>query len=115
MKDYTIKEIIQIIPIEESLQKELLKDFDSYPEEKKLGVTQLCWSVFDELEDVVEEQCRTRIMEQIASGELKTEDMQEAVHDAMDKEYEERLSGKRRDEQKIDVVRHQIEQLLQKA
>jgi len=110
-----IKNVIRIIPIEEDLRDELLRDFDGYDEKKQFVVTKVCWDVFDELEDALEQHARTQIMQEVAAGKRKIEkDYKTEIRIAVDKELEERMSGKRSDEKKIENVRKQIEELLQR-
>lgn len=114
MLDLNIKTVIRILPMEDDLRAELLRDFDSYDEKKKFVVTKVCWDEFDRLEDVLEGYARNKVTEEVASGTRKVDDFNIAIHEEVQAMLEERASGKVRDNEKIAHIRQHIEELLNK-
>ncbi|HRN70687.1 MAG TPA: hypothetical protein PLS49_05905 [Candidatus Woesebacteria bacterium] len=113
MKQFTIQEIIKIIPIDKELRDELISMYDTYSEEKKLAMTQIVWNAFGQVEDALKSYWTERVMLEVSEGKRQIEtNLEDEVFKEVQKELEDRLTGKKEDQQKLNDVRTQLEKLI---
>ena len=115
MHDFTVKDIIKIVPLEEALRKELLANFDSYPQAQKFDIESSLWNAFTELTEELKKIKFEEFVKEIALGKKNTRtDLMNEAEKEVYKDYEDILSGKMEEIQQIDSVREKLAELMQK-
>ncbi len=113
MRDLTIHEVIKSLPLDEETKVDLLTNYESYPENKKFTVTQICWDAFGEMEDVLQSYWTERIMQESAEGKHgNISDLATEVQKKVWQDIDDRITGKNIDNAKLDQVRSQLEKLM---
>lgn len=113
MIDLTIQNVIKALPFDEQTKQELVKNLDTYPEEKQLAISKVCWDAFGQLEDLLEAYWQERVIQEISEGKRKpVADLEAEVDKEKWNDIEERISGKKQEEQELSHIRSQLEKLI---
>lgn len=112
MRDLSIQDVIKAVPMEEDLRKELLEGYDSFDESKQFEIVSTCWDAFYQMEEILKSYHEARIMQEVSEGTLKVDTISDAVQEAVEKDIEDRITGKKADDAQLDTVRHHLEKLM---
>lgn len=113
MRNLTPHELIKIIPLEKETRAELLRDYDSYNEDKRVDILMICWKAFGQLKDKMQEIKYQQFLLEVEKGERKlTQDFMYEVNDAVWEDIEEILQGKREEKEELDDIRKQLQTLM---
>lgn len=104
--------MIRAVPMDEDFRKELLSDYDSYNEKNQYAIVSVLWDAFDLMESVLHAYHEALITQEVATGKLQVESIPNAVQEAVDRDIEDRITGKKADDANLDSVRHHLEKLM---
>lgn len=113
MRKLSTKEVIRALPIEQENKDKLISQFDSFDEDTKLEISEICWKAFHEMKHHIENYWRDRITFEIANKQRTTEvDLEKQLFEEVWKEIEQRISGKIEDDSKLASIRENLENLI---
>lgn len=114
MKKLTTLEIIRALPIDQKIKDQLITKYNSFDEDTKLEVSELCWKAFHEMKRHIEDYWRDRITYEVANGKRKLDlDLEQQLYNEVWIEIDNRVSGKSVDDSKLASIREQLETLMQ--
>jgi len=96
MTNYTTKDIIKILPLEDQYRKNLLEEYDSYDEAKKYEVSSVCWKKFNEMTEQLAEKAYDFFLEEVAAGKrTMSPTLMEEAYKEVHAEYEDIINVKK--------------------
>ncbi len=116
MIQFTTKDIIKIIQLDEEQKKMLLAEYDSYDEGKKYEISSVCWNIFSEMTDKLTDIKYQHFIDEVEEGKRTlSPDIQDLARDVVHEEYRDILSGKKQDMQHIEEIRAKLQDLFKKS
>lgn len=113
MRELTIQEVIKALPLEEPTQQELLKNYDSYDDGKKFEVSHICWNAFEKMKALMEKIKYEQFLVEVSAGTRKlSTNLMDEVNEAVWKDIEDFINGKRKETEKLDEIRTHLQQLI---
>ena len=113
MRKLTTIDVIRALPIDLKIKEELIGKYNTFDEDSKLEVSEICWNAFHEMKRHIESYWRDRITYEIANGQRSADiDLEQQLYDEVWNEIENRVSGKLEDDTKLASVRQQLEKLM---
>src|SRR3989344_4114599 len=89
----TLKGVIRALPLEQALKSQLLEQFDSLDEEKKLTISRVLWATYDAMYDMKLEENTQKAL-QLAKGKKEP----------LDKEFYARVKKQTDKDMETDLV-----------
>lgn len=114
--NYTTKELLKIIPLDEDLRTSLLKEYDTYGESKKVEIDFTCIDIFSEMTEVLADIKFRQFLDEVQEGKRKlTTDLMDQAKEAVLQDYEDMLSGKKHEQEQIESIREKLQSLAKFA
>jgi Tfp pilus assembly PilM family ATPase len=114
MKDYTIHDIIKLVPMKEETRQKLLSEFDTYDKGTQLELKNTIWSAFHKMTDVLAQQKYEEFLQESEKGERKlTPTLMQEARMAVHQDYEDKLAGKKPEKEQMEEVRESLQTITQ--
>lgn len=116
MRKLTIKEVIKAIPLQEDMKRKLLSEYDTYDEATKFEVIHTCWNAFDAMRNILTDAKSQEFEAEVAAGRRKFgPDFTDEIEEAVWKEIDEYITGKKHEAEAIEQVRSQLQSLISRS
>jgi hypothetical protein len=111
---YTIFQVIKALPLTPDIQDKLIKDYPEMPEENQAHLSRVAWKAFYQLGKEIETVLRNRLIEEIANGKREVDDdLERVLAEEVEKELQVRISGVYQDDDRLAVLRKELEKYIQ--
>ncbi len=101
MQRITVKQLLNLLPIEDKLRQDVLAEFDSYSDGQRLSLSKLCWMMFYELIDAEAQYEFKKALVDIKDGKRK---LSEDLYQQIEKQVSMKFMRNIRDEQEADLL-----------
>lgn len=114
MKDLTISDLATILQLDARIKEDLEKNFDSYSESLKEKTLKILWDGLHELKEKMAKIKYEELLLEVDEGkrELTTDLYDEALKRVW-QDFDDMLSGKKKDVEKIEEIRAKLQPLAQ--
>ncbi len=112
MNNLTIQELVKLLPITQEQKDEVMKDYESFDEDKKLRVARVLWSAFYELKHSLEVVKYQEFLAEVETGKRTLSgNMIADVREAVWKDFTDVLSGKIEASEQMETIRGKLKAL----
>jgi len=113
MREYTITDIIRVLPFSKEDREKLLADYPTYDDALQFEVKRICWEQFAVYLRTLSDLKEKTFLAEVQQGSRKlsssfSDDAKKAVLD----EFEDVLTGKKEELEQIDTIRTKLQELI---
>ena len=113
MRPLTPQELIRAVPLDDVYREKLLNEYDRYDDGRKYEILNILWDAFDDMKLFLRTIIRDQLMKQMSEGKLGVgTNIQEEVEKKLWEQIEDFISGKSKENEKLEQVRSQLEKLM---
>ena len=116
MKTFNLTEILKIVPFDAVFREEISQTLVYGTVDEKYEAEKACWDAFWEMYKVLTELKYKELATSLMKGDttLKLAELTRKARQAVWKDFEDMLTGKKQDVEQIDEIRAKLQQLIQK-
>jgi|SRR3989344_2507412 len=113
MRPLTPQELIRAVPLDDVYREKLLNEYDRYDDGRKYEILNILWDAFDDMKLFLRTIIRDQLMKQMSEGKLGVgTNIEEEVEKKLWEQIEDFISGKSKENEKLEQVRSQLEKLM---
>lgn len=110
--NFTTKEILKLIPLDNTLREQILKEYDSYGDGKKYDMGTIIWDAFTQLTNALIDLKFKKYMFEVENKQRKlTTDLYIKAKEAVYQDYDDILSGKKQDREQMEAIQKKLQSL----
>ena len=114
MKDYTIHDIIKLVPLSDQRRTQLLTGFDTYDKGKQIELKNTIWTAFHKMTDKLARIKYDEFLQDAQEGKRQlTPTLMQEARMAVHQDYEDKLAGKKPEKQQMEEVRETLQTINQ--
>lgn len=108
----TVKHLLRFLPMEENVREDYLKSVDSYDEDQRLALSQLCWGMYYDYLNATVRYEFEKALDEAKKGQRKAEeDLYSRIEDMVLAKFMRDL-GEQQETQSIDEIRQDVKALI---
>lgn len=114
MKTYSVLDLATILQLDEPVKEDLRKNFDSYSNDLKYEIKQILWDGLHELKEKMAKIKYEELMLEVDEGKRDlTTDLYDQALKRVWQDFDDVLSGKKKDVEKMEEIRAKLQPLTQ--
>lgn len=112
MRNYTVTDILKILPFDEAKRAEFITKFDSSDVNARAQMESVCWSLFTEYyEGLADIKYKELLQKATEDGHKLTHGLMDEAYEKVHEDFENVLNGKQQDTQQIQAIQEKLQSL----